>query len=326
MPFQADFTLNDGVFSVTTTADSGPGSLRQAILDSDIATGGINTIDFAIPGQGIETIAPLSPLPAITNPVLIDGFSQPGYAGSPLIELTGSQSGAADGLTITGSDISVCGLDLNGFSQGAGILISGPNATANWIYGNVIGTDPTGTQAEPNLNGVQVIDGGTRQHGRHRPGRRRRLAGNQPDQRQRGRWCRDRLRTAPIMAKVSPAPPARSRSDGSASINDGSLELTDGNYDEAASAFYGQPVNVAAFATQFQFQLDFANADGFTFTIQGDGPNALGESGGDLGYGGSPGIGESVAVKFDLYSNSGEGPDSTGLYIDGARRPCRRRT
>ena len=90
---QAQVVITDGFFAVTTTADSGPGSLRQAILDSDAATGGTNTIDFAIPGQGVQTIAPLSPLPAITNPVLIDGFSQPGYAGTPLIELSGSQAG-----------------------------------------------------------------------------------------------------------------------------------------------------------------------------------------------------------------------------------------
>ena len=43
----------------------------------------------------MQTIAPLSALPAITNPVLIDGFSQPGYGGTPLIEINGSQAGAA---------------------------------------------------------------------------------------------------------------------------------------------------------------------------------------------------------------------------------------
>jgi Concanavalin A-like lectin/glucanases superfamily len=155
---QAQVNITDGFFSVTTTADSGPGSLRQAILDSNVETGGANTIDFAIPGQGVQTIAPLSPLPAITNPVLIDGFSQPGYAGTPLIELSGSQAGATSGLTITGSDVTVCGLDINDFYSGAGILISGTAATGNTIEANDIGTDPTGLQRAANRFGVQIQD------------------------------------------------------------------------------------------------------------------------------------------------------------------------
>ena len=53
------------------------------------------TIDFAIPGAGVQTIAPVSPLPAITDPVLIDGTTQPGYAGTPLIAIV-SQGRDAD--------------------------------------------------------------------------------------------------------------------------------------------------------------------------------------------------------------------------------------
>ncbi len=146
-------------FLVDTTADSGAGSLRQAILDSDALTGDTNTIDFAIPGQGVQTIAPISPLPAITNAVLIDGFSQPGYAGTPIIELSGSQQDGGDGLTITGPSVTVRGLDINGFSQGAGIHITGTAATGNWVYGVFAGIDPTGTQSDPNYAGV-AIDGG----------------------------------------------------------------------------------------------------------------------------------------------------------------------
>ena len=63
---------------VNTTADDGPGSLRQAILDSNADTAGTNSIDFAIPGQGAQTIVPASPLPTITTAVLIDGYSQEG--------------------------------------------------------------------------------------------------------------------------------------------------------------------------------------------------------------------------------------------------------
>jgi hypothetical protein len=158
-PLQAQVIITDGFVTVTTTADSGPGSLRQAILDSNAAAGPANTIDFDIPGQGVQVIAPTSSLPAITNPVLIDGTSQPGYSGTPLIELSGSRAGGGDGLTITGAGVTVRGLDINGFSQGAGIHITGTGATGDWIYSNFLGTDPTGTQAEPNKFGVEM-DGG----------------------------------------------------------------------------------------------------------------------------------------------------------------------
>jgi hypothetical protein len=150
-------------FLVDNTGDSGPGSLRQAILDSNAATVASNTIDFEIPGQGVQTIEPLSPLPTITNPVLIDGFSQPGYAGTPLIEISGSQAGGGNGLSISGSGVTVRGLDVNAFSQGAGIYVSGSSATDDWIYGNFLGTDPTGTQADANYVGVE-IDGGASQN------------------------------------------------------------------------------------------------------------------------------------------------------------------
>ncbi len=110
---------------------------------------------------------------------------------------------------------------------------------------------------------------------------------------------------------------------GSAKINGTSAELTDGGGNEAGSVFSTNAVDVTKFSNQFTFQLTNPNADGFTFTIEGDGPTALGPTGGGLGYGpdapgGTPGIAKSVAVKFDLYNNSGEGTDSTGEYTDGA--------
>jgi len=109
---------------------------------------------------------------------------------------------------------------------------------------------------------------------------------------------------------------------GIATINGTRLRLTDGGGTEAGSAFFTTPINIQSFTTDFSFQLTNPNADGMTFTIQGAGPTALGPTGGGLGYGpdtpgGTPGIGKSVAVKFDLYNNAGEGTDSTGLYING---------
>jgi hypothetical protein len=149
-------------FMVTSTADSGPGSLRQAILDSNAATAQANTIDFAIPGSGVQTLAPASPLPPITRAVLVDGESQPGYAGTPLVQIDGSQAGGGDGLTITGSNVTVRGLDISNFSQGAGIHITGTGATGNWLYGNFLGTDPTGTQALGSNVGVEIDAGATK--------------------------------------------------------------------------------------------------------------------------------------------------------------------
>jgi Bacterial lectin/Chitobiase/beta-hexosaminidase C-terminal domain/Legume lectin domain len=102
---------------------------------------------------------------------------------------------------------------------------------------------------------------------------------------------------------------------GKAAYSGSRLRLTDGGTLEASSAFYTTAVNVQGFATDFSFQLTHPNADGITFTLQGNAPTALGSLGGGLGY---AGIGESVAVKFDLDNNAGEGTNSTGLYTNGA--------
>src|SRR5947207_13675747 len=68
-------------FTVVNTSDSGLGSLRQALLDANAAPGA-DTITFNI-GSGHQVISPASALPDVTDPVTIDGTTQPGYAGSP---------------------------------------------------------------------------------------------------------------------------------------------------------------------------------------------------------------------------------------------------
>ena len=110
---------------------------------------------------------------------------------------------------------------------------------------------------------------------------------------------------------------------GSTDLADTRLQLTNGNVNEAGSAWFDTPVNITAFTNDFTFQLANPNADGFTFAIQNSGTTALGPTGGGLGYGsdavgGAGGIPNSIAIKFDLYSNNGEGGDSTGLYQNGA--------
>lgn len=107
-----------------------------------------------------------------------------------------------------------------------------------------------------------------------------------------------------------------------AAISGTHLRLTDGGMSEARSAYFNTPVNVQKFTTDFQFQLTNANADGFAFVLQNQGPQAIGAAGGGLGYGTDllntgTGISYSVALKFDLFNNAGEGFNSTGVYEYG---------
>jgi hypothetical protein len=111
---------------------------------------------------------------------------------------------------------------------------------------------------------------------------------------------------------------------GSAAVTNNLVQLTLASAAASRGAvWFATPVNISAFTTDFNFQLLSAKADGFTFALQNAGISALGPVGSGLGYGASQpgatgGIARSVAVKFDLYSNDGEGTDSTGFYTNGA--------
>jgi hypothetical protein len=136
---------------VSNTSASGAGSLQQAILDANAASGP-DIIVFNIPVSGVQTISLTSALPAITDPVVIDGTTQPGYAGTPLIELSGANAGlTSDGLRLPAGNSTIRGLAINRFG-GAGIHLQAPGAS-NIIQGNFIGTDPTGTLNRGNGQG-----------------------------------------------------------------------------------------------------------------------------------------------------------------------------
>jgi len=131
-------------FTVTNTRDSGTGSLRQAILDAN-ANPGKDTIAFNIGGGGVQRIEPVSPLPPIADPAIVDGTTQPGFTTSPIIELNGSVAGEnASGLLITAGNSTVKGLVINQFSR-YGMRLQ--NLGNNEIQGNYLGTDISGTQA-----------------------------------------------------------------------------------------------------------------------------------------------------------------------------------
>ncbi len=147
-----DANAADGICQ---TAIVGECSLRAAIEQAN-ASAGANTILFNISGVGPYTIALTSGLPAISDSVIIDGSSEPDFAGSPIIELSGGNS-LMEGLVLNlGSDGStIRGLVINRFTN-CGIEIYSSN---NSIVGNFIGTDVTGTLDQGNLDGISIDSG-----------------------------------------------------------------------------------------------------------------------------------------------------------------------
>lgn len=160
--------------TVTTTNDSGTGSLRQGILDAN-ASLGFDTISFNIPGSGVHTIDLQSVLPPITDPVTIDGYTQPGAQPNTLaqgsnatlrIELNGAgilSFNPVFGLKITGGNSTVRGLVINRFgydSASTGQFYPAfvlETQGDNVIEGNYIGTDAAGvTNLGNGGNGVDI--------------------------------------------------------------------------------------------------------------------------------------------------------------------------
>lgn len=127
---------------------------RQASGDVPAPGTGPVVIKFSIPGAGAHTISPRSALPALRGSVTIDGTSEPGYAGTPLIRLDGAAAGAgADGLALTGSGNVVRGLSISRF-KGDGVDVRGD---ANTVAGCWIGLDATGYRTAGNAGaGVNV--------------------------------------------------------------------------------------------------------------------------------------------------------------------------
>ena len=144
--------LRTNRFIVINSADSGPGSLRQAILDANAGGGGFVT--FSIAGSGPRVIQLASPLPALAAPIRLDGRTQPGYTGVPLVHLDGGLVNG-DGLTITASHCAVQGLVVRRFAAGSGIALrTGGN---NLIQYNSIGADPAGSAPAGNgLFGILI--------------------------------------------------------------------------------------------------------------------------------------------------------------------------
>ncbi len=175
------------------TCDDGNGNctLRAAIEEAN-ALPGTQTVAFGILGDGPHTIQPQSGLPAITDPTIIDGYTQLGASPNNkgpdqrtnavlVVELDGSNAGEnfVHGLLINAPDSVVRGLAINRFS-GNGIAIFGAGATGNRVEGNFLGTNVTGTLDRGNLtDGVQVRGASNNTIGGTAPEDRNLISGNE---------------------------------------------------------------------------------------------------------------------------------------------------
>ncbi|HEY4426563.1 MAG TPA: Calx-beta domain-containing protein [Pyrinomonadaceae bacterium] len=146
----ANFTATRQSIVVTNTNNDGIGSLREAITVAN-NTFGADTITFNIPGAGVKAINLLVALPEITEAVVIDATTQPGYAGTPLVEIDGANTRFENGLVITAGNTTVRGLAIGRF-ESSGIVLRSCNN--NVLQGNYIGTDATGTQQRENNTGI----------------------------------------------------------------------------------------------------------------------------------------------------------------------------
>jgi Right handed beta helix region len=135
------------LIDVTNTNDAGPGSLRAAIATSN-GSSGKDIIRFFVTGTITITSGPL---PAVTDPVLIDGRTAPGYGGSPLVRIDNGTGSSVDGLAVSAGSTEMRALSITGFDNG--IVL--PSNSGNIVAGNWIGLDLSGA-ADGNQDGVRV--------------------------------------------------------------------------------------------------------------------------------------------------------------------------
>ncbi|MFN8521625.1 MAG: hypothetical protein U0821_00775 [Chloroflexota bacterium] len=159
-------------FTVINDHDTGPGSLHQAIDDAN-ANPGKDRVEFAIPGSGVRTIFVTTMPFSITESVVVDATSQPGYEGAPLIELRpGPGSFDFYGVRVVSGASEIRGLSISGFRQNVVLGSAG-----NRLVGNVIGAKSDGT-ATPGSSWGVLVEGSDNVIGGASPSDRNVIAGN----------------------------------------------------------------------------------------------------------------------------------------------------
>jgi CSLREA domain-containing protein len=187
-------------FTVNSTADTGDATpdstcdtctLREAIQEANANNNPTETdlINFNISGTGVHTISPNSALPNISEPVIIDGYSQPGSSANTLakdtnavlqVELNGTNAGIATALTIGAKKSVVKGLVINRFERFGIAFVGGVASNGSKVEGNFIGTDPAGINDLGNTgNGVSLTANSNIVVGGTSPEKRNLISGNE---------------------------------------------------------------------------------------------------------------------------------------------------
>ncbi len=150
-------------YTVTSADDTNDGacdashcSLREAVAAAN-ASPGTDTIAFNLPGSPPYTIAPTSELPSLADPVLIDGATQPGYAGSPVVVISGESAGSGvAGLNVTAGGSTLRALDLvDWHAAGVRFMAGGGNVLEDSVVGLDAGGFSTGAAM---MAGVHIRD------------------------------------------------------------------------------------------------------------------------------------------------------------------------
>ncbi len=188
----SDADANDGLCTLREAINAANTNTASGGMAGECAAGaaGADTINFAIPGAGLHTIVLVGiPLPTVTEPVTIDGFTQAGSSANTnatgalnavyTVEIDGSGAGAAAGglINITAGTSTVRGLVVNrgGAGLNSGIRLASSN---NHVEGNFIGTDPTGTLNRGNsVSGVLIASGSSNVIGGTTPDKRNLISG-----------------------------------------------------------------------------------------------------------------------------------------------------
>jgi hypothetical protein len=182
-----DLDVGDGICDA-----GGACTLRAAIEQANASPGGPDAIHFGIPGAGPHVVSPAGPLPALLEPTVVDGYTQPGSSPNTAVQgtnaviavvLDGSASSPGDGLVLLGGSSVVRGLAVGGWQRsspgvgGRGLRFA--DVGDNAAEGNFLGTDATGQLALPNEeSGVLVAAIDTNVVGGDTPARRNLVSGN----------------------------------------------------------------------------------------------------------------------------------------------------